>query len=71
MTEKVHSGVERLTRELVGRIRGKFMFDEEEAIAEIRRALAKPVSRKNNGYIATSDTQHKPWTPGDPKPGSA
>lgn len=70
MTTEVHPRVERIMRECIGRIRGKFMYTETEAVAAIRAVLAKPVRRKNNGYIASGDAPNgKPWNPGDPKPG--
>jgi len=71
MTQTVGPQVERVVRECIGRIRGKFMYTEAEAIAAIRAVLAKPVSRKNNGYIASAETMQQPWKPGDPKPGDA
>lgn len=61
--------VERLVRECIGRIRGRFLYTEEEALEAMGLVLKKPVPRKNNGYIATADSApRKPWKPGDPKP---
>jgi hypothetical protein len=60
---------ERLVRECIGRLQGRFMYSETEARDTIAAVLAKPVPRKNNGYIATEAVQAQPYRPGiDPKP---
>lgn len=74
MKEKIDNSIdpraERLVRECIGRLKGRFMYSEDEARSTIEAVLAKPVPRKNNGYIATAQMQpSQPYRPGiDPKP---
>lgn len=68
MTEQVDPRVERLVRECIGRIRGRFMYEEGEAIDAIRLVLGKPTPKRRDGYISDAETRAKPWKPGDPKP---
>lgn len=59
----------KLVLECVGRLRGRFLYSEEEAIDTVRAVLATPISPpKNNSYQYTADLKGKPWKPGDPKP---
>ncbi len=62
--------VERLVRECIGRIRGRFMYEEDEAIDVIQAVIAKTPRRKGkSGYIKSADMPaNQPWKPGDPKP---
>ncbi len=64
----VHPNAERLVRECIGRLRGRLMYSEQEAIDAIQAVIAKPVRQANNGYIATDANKAAPWKPGDPKP---
>jgi hypothetical protein len=63
----VDTRVERLVRECIGRIRGRFLYSEDEAKAAIRTVLKKKPARRS-GYIASAETLAAPWKPGDPKP---
>lgn len=67
---EVDPRVERLVRECIGRIRGRFMYEEAEAIDAIRAVIGKPQKRRSD-YKTSAETMAKPWKPGDPKPGHA
>jgi hypothetical protein len=74
MRNDIDNRVEHLVRECVGRIRGRFLYEPEEALSavdtavkKLRAEFAKP--KRRGGYIKTSElSSNEPWKPGDPKP---
>ena len=65
MKHGVDNRIERLVREVIGRIVGRFSYTEEEAIDAIRTVLATPVKTRRDYSL-----KPEPWKPGEPKPGA-
>lgn len=46
MKEDVHPKIEREVRDCIGRIQGKYLFNEQEAIDAIRAIVSRPAPKK-------------------------
>ena len=65
MKHGVDNRIERLVREVIGRIVGRFSYTEAEAIDAVRTVLATPVKTSRDYAF-----KPEPWKPGEPKPGA-